>query len=64
MDSVNFEMIFAIIGAVVTGLVTVLAVLAPITKTQVDNKILAALRWIQDHVLELLKKLTIPRRLR
>ena len=64
MDAINFETIFAIIGATLTGLITILMVLAPITRTNVDNRILSALRWVQDNVLALLKTIVLPRRLR
>jgi hypothetical protein len=39
---------------VVTGLVIALNLIAPLTKTEVDNKILAGLRWFQDKALALL----------
>lgn len=36
---------------VVTGLVIVLNLIAPLTKTEWDNKALAGLRWFQDKAL-------------
>lgn len=38
----------------VAGLIVALNAIAPLTKTDVDNKILNALRWFQDTILKIL----------
>ena len=40
--------------AVVTGLIVMLNAIAPLTKSDWDNKALEALRWVEDKVFKLL----------
>jgi len=42
---------------VVSALIAALAVIAPITSSDLDNKALAALRWFEDVVVSVLVKL-------
>jgi len=42
---------------VVSALIAALAVIAPITSSDLDNKVLAALRWFEDVVVSVLVKL-------
>lgn len=41
-------------SAVIAGLILTLNVIAPLTKTDVDNKLLNALRWFQDTIFKIL----------
>lgn len=43
-----------ILPAIVTGLIVILAAIAPLTKSDADNKVLDVLRWIEDKVLSIL----------
>jgi len=52
----NLSLIVSIATAAVTAAVILLNVLAPITKTDKDDKILAFLRWVQ----EALTKIILP----
>lgn len=46
--------IFQIASAVVAGLIVSLAVIAPLTKSDKDDKALAALRWVEEKLMSLL----------
>jgi len=48
------EYVTKILPVVVTSAIAVLAVIAPLTKSDADNKVLAVLRWIEDTILSLL----------
>lgn len=52
----NLSLIVSIATAAITAAVVLLNVLAPITKTDKDDKILAFLRWVQ----EALTKIILP----
>lgn len=44
----DFQTIFLVVGALVTGAVVALKVIAPITTTKVDDAVLAKLEAIED----------------
>lgn len=43
-----------IVPAIVTGLIVILAAIAPLTKSDADNKVLDVLRWVEDKILSVL----------
>lgn len=48
------SLLATIVPPVVTALILVLAVIAPLTKSEYDNKALAALRWFEAAILKVL----------
>lgn len=43
-----------IVPAIVTGLIVILAAISPLTSSDIDNKVLDVLRWIEDKLLSVL----------
>jgi hypothetical protein len=52
----HLDTIFTVGTAAISAAVLVLAVLAPLTKSDKDDKILAALRWVERAIAGLLPK--------
>lgn len=52
MDTVTSVALVA--SAILAGLITILAAVAPLTKSDLDNKILAAMRWVRDMIAKLI----------
>lgn len=52
MDTVYKIAMYA--SFVIAGIIVALNMIAPLTKSDVDNKILAGLRWFQDTVFKLI----------
>lgn len=56
----DLQLIALIATSTVTAAVVLLNVIAPLTDTDKDDKILAALRWLE----ELLAKVVVPKKLK
>lgn len=48
------EYVTKILPVVITAAITVLAVIAPLTKSSADNKVLDFLRFVEDKILSIL----------
>lgn len=49
-----FDTLLKIVPAVVSGAVVILAAIAPLTKSNIDNKALDILRFVEDKLLSVL----------
>lgn len=46
--------VLTVVAAVLAGLITILAAVAPLTKSELDNKALSALRFVRDLVIRVI----------
>lgn len=47
------EYVSQILPVAVTAIIALLAVISPLTKSNIDNKVLDFLRWVEDKLLKL-----------
>lgn len=50
----DISTVLAIVGAALTSVIGLLAVIAPLTKSDKDDRLLRALRWVENALLKIL----------